>query len=206
MCTVDNRISEINSIDRYSLHNKTERLVNTNTGEVIELYEGDRLHIVRKNTAEYLKSLRESDKTMEQKMWEKGYVRFEPNEDFTKLFNKEFEAVARELDGNATSLLIMMIPYAGYGSNVLFKKNNRDKVRLNDIVCDISPFSSKTTYKALEELKDKNVIVECSDIDGNRQYVVNPYIYFKGLYINKTVMDLFGGYKKKYLEKKKVQK
>ena len=174
-----------------------KRIVDVLTGEYYDIKPGQKIRVVDDRTEEYLKSLSDWKQKKEKVMHDKGYVRFEPNEHFTKIFDKEFEALSKEMSGTAMSLLILLLPYSRIGSNILYTHNNRKKVDKQYIIKRISPYSYNTTVGALEELKDLVAIVEASDVDGDKQYVMNPYLYFKGGYINKTILGLFNRYKKR---------
>ena len=172
-------------------------IYNIETGEIIVPKAGQKVQIVDARTEEYLKSLSDWKQKKEKVMYDKNYVSFEPNEHFTKVFDKEFEAVSKEMSGTAMTTLMLLLPYARLGSNVLFTLNNKNKIDKKYILDRISPYSYHTTVNALNELIDLVAIIEASDEDNNSQYIINPYIYFKGKYINKTILDLFSNYKRR---------
>jgi len=172
-------------------------IINYATGEVTFVPEGSRIEIVTPNTMEYLKTLSDYQKSGEQKLIEKGYVPFRPDKNHVKVFTREFNAINDELSSGAVALLMLLMPYARMGSNVLFSLNNKIKLNQEYIIDNISPFSRQKTIEVMQEMKRLVVVVEASDMGRSKQYVMNPYIYFKGKYINKTILDLFSRYKKR---------
>jgi len=172
-------------------------IINLTTGEITVPNEHQKIRIVNDKTIEYLSSLSDRTHKLEKTKNDDGMTRFEPNTKFTKIFDKEFEAISKEMSGTAMNVLMMLIPYAALGSNILISLNNKKKLDKKYILDNISPYSYNTTVNALNELKDLVAIVEASDKDDGIQYIMNPYIYFKGGYINKTILGLFSNYKRR---------
>jgi len=172
-------------------------IMDSETGETKYVPEGTKIKLVTPSTIEYLQTLSEYQKTGEQRLYEKGFVPFKPSKNHVKVFTKEFKLISEELSGGGVALLMLLMPYARMGSNILFTLNEKYKVDRNYIMANISPFGRNKTLDIINELKRLVVIVEASDMGNTKQYVINPYIYFKGKYINKTILGLFNKYKKR---------
>ena len=95
-----------------------------------------------------------------------------------------------ELSLNEKAFLISIAPYVGY-DNVLKLSNNK-KIGAKDLV-SISGLSRASVFRVLNSL-DKKCIIKKIKEAKNTIYVVNPWVFHRGLYINDTLKDLFGNY------------
>lgn len=171
------------------------RIIYTETGEYDDVYEGDYLKHIPKNSREAIASKAFQKLEFESNMDKTGYIKFNAGK-FMKVFTDEFISVMQEMEPNEIALMFILSEYMEVGSNVLVKKNNKSKIRMKDIL-RISKMSQAATYKAMKGLLDKLLIVQCTDIDGQEQFVLNPYILIKGGWLNKTVKRLFDGYQRR---------
>ncbi len=174
------------------------------SGIEIPVIDGDYLRYIPKKSKEAIASKAFQKLNREVNMDLSGFGKFDSGM-FMKVFTDEFAAVMKEMQPNEIALMFILSEYMEVGSNVLVKKNNKSKVRMKDVV-RYSKMSQATAYKAMKGLLDKLLVIKCTDIDGQEQFVVNPYIMIKGGWLNKTIKRLFDGYelKSKRIENKKV--
>jgi hypothetical protein len=175
------------------------RYIDTNTGIYRDVYEGDYFKHIPKGSAEAIASKAFQKLNSEVNMDLSGLGKFNAGM-FMKVFTDEFAAVMKEMQPNEIALMFILSEYMEVGSNVLVKKNNKSKVRMKDVI-RYSKMSQATAYKAVKGLLDKLLIIKCTDIDGQEQFVVNPYIMIKGGWLNKTIKRLFEGYQRRALQK-----
>lgn len=171
------------------------RIIFTNTGEYKDVYEGDYFKHIPKGSAEAMANKACKRQEFKVNMDKGGFSEFDAGK-FMKVFTEEFVSVMQDMHPNEIALMFILSEYMEVGSNVLVKKNNKSKVRMKDIV-RYSKMSQAATYKAMKGLLEKLLVVQCTDIDGQEQFVVNPYIMIKGGWLNKTIKRLFDGYQRR---------
>lgn len=177
-----------------------KQYIDIETGEIIEgilvenVKEGEFVRKYTRPSIKYLQEKATNELTEYEKMIAKGYIPFKCNSSFGKLFKKEFKEICKELNSNEVLLLVNLIPYAAIGSNILYK-NTRKKMDMKDII-EANSLGYNATYNAMRVLRNKLLIIKADD-KKKFQYILNPYIYFNGRYINKTIFDLFSNYKKR---------
>lgn len=177
---------------------QTARIIYTETGEYVDVFEGDYLRHIPKDSKEAIASKACKRQEFNVNMDQSGFSKFDAGK-FMKVFTEEFCEVMKEMQPNEIALIFILSEYMEVGSNVLVKKNNKSKVRMKDIL-RYSKMKPSVAYKAMKGLLDRLLIVQCTDIDGQEQFVINPYIMIKGGWLNKTVKRLFDGYVRKTKE------
>lgn len=137
------------------------------TGEVIPIYEGDKVSITRRETIDYLKSTIEINK----------------NKEFVMSFNIPFRTLAKlNLKSNEYDILMVMLSFLGWGYNYsgyVVKIQNRkpyDFMNGEDIRkytnCDKPTFS-----KAIKSLEKKEIIkIEKAKVGRGNNFIINPFI------------------------------
>lgn len=137
------------------------------TGEVIPIYEGDKISITRRETIDYLKSTIEINK----------------NKEFVMSFNIPFRTLAKlNLKSNEYDILMVMLSFLGWGyyySGYAVKIQNRkpyDFMNGEDIRkytnCDKPTFS-----KAIKSLEKKEIIkIEKAKVGRGNNFIINPFI------------------------------
>ena len=137
------------------------------TGEVIPIYEGDKVSITRRETIDYLKNTIEINK----------------NKEFVMSFNIPFRTLAKlNLKSNEYDILMVMISCLGWGYNYsgyVVKIQNRkpyDFMNGEDIRkytnCDKPTFS-----KAIKILEKKEIIkIEKAKVGRGNNFIINPFI------------------------------
>lgn len=137
------------------------------TGEVIPIYEGDKVSITRRETIDYLKSTIEINK----------------NKEFVMSFNIPFRTLAKlNLKSNEYDILMVMLSFLGWGydySGYVVKIQNRkpyDFMNGEDIRkytnCDKPTFS-----KAIKSLEKKEIIkIEKAKFGRGNNFIINPFL------------------------------
>ena len=149
------------------------RLLDADTGEVIEFYEGDR--IIRESS---IKKIDENEK-LDIKHFFMGNI-------------EELILLLPELSMSEKGLLISLIPYVGYHDCCLKFKNGRE-LNTNNIL-EISNINKKTVHSIVNSLLKKDIIYKGKN-SNNRQYFVNPWLFNKGVVTNKVLKTMFKNYK-----------
>lgn len=170
-------------------------LINNATGEFIEIKKGDYFKHIPASALSHVRNREINKKRTEENFTNCGLDKFNPGM-FTKIFTSEFEANMPNMTTNEIALMMLLSEYMEVGSNILMKKNHKNKIRMDDII-HISKMSRSIAYKAMQGLIDKILIIKCTDTDGKEQFVMNPYIMLKGGWLNKTIRRLFDGYVRK---------
>lgn len=170
----------------------TRVLTDVETGEAIELHEGD--YIYRRNP-------RDSYFELISKM--------EPNEvkhihlagEYTKAYDFGMSMLANEnsIKANEYRMILLLLPYIKPNSGLCEFKNHRS-ITLKWIADKMSmqQCSAKTI---LLSLKNRGII-HYGGSGQEKTIFMNPYLFFNGRYINKTLEDMFKKtkYYKAYME------
>lgn len=158
-------------------------LVDSRTGEITnELYEGDRHRIIRKKQIDY--SSKNEDTIEEDKMYEFGQ-----DTKFSMLSSFSAKQLA---DENLTSaqyrVMLLMISNTNYKSGLIAFGNN--KPMTSEWITKALKINKKTTDSCLRVLRDKGIINQ-STTNNKTKYFFNPYIQYRGRWINKTLYEMF---------------
>lgn len=152
---------------------------------LVEVFEGDR--IVRAEQTEFLQ---------EHEVWK-------PKENFVKVYDSGIDSIldnisdkdACKLSGMDCKLLLKLIRYISYESGMLTKtgKNDSRYALTNEDIGNMTGTRKQTVIKSM------NNLVELSILSRNKygrqyQYYANPYIFFRGKYINKMLKNMFKKY------------
>lgn len=122
-----------------------------------------------------------------------GNVLWKPEDEFIKIFPDELNRIAFNLTGAETLTLIRLLGYIDFESGML-KKLDKTPLINSDII-KITSFSKVTVIDIMENLVLKRIFSR-NKVGRTYQYFANPYIFFKGKYINKTLIDMFKDYRK----------
>ena len=155
----------------------------------VDLFEGDK--VVRAKQSEYM---------VDKEIWK-------PDVNFVKLYDSGVDSIfdnlsekeAGTLTGNDCKLLLKLIKYISYENGMLTKtgKNDSRYALINEDISKLTNINKRSVEKSMKKL------VELSIFSRNKygkcyQYYANPYIFFRGRFINKMLKDMF----KKYAVKK----
>ena len=121
---------------------------------------------------------------------DRGFIHFKPTR-FTNMNDEEILLLALELNINERAFLFSLCPYVGYDNYL--KLHNNKKMTVNDIVF-VTGFSQASVYRLLKSLDDKCIIKKIKTAK-NTVYVLNPWVFHKGAYINQNLVKVFGDYK-----------
>lgn len=122
-----------------------------------------------------------------------GKVLWQPDERFVKVFPDEIAKAATNLSGTETIIMLLLMRHISYESGMLTKGGGYPLAQ-NDIVT-LTGYNKKTVIYAMDKLVKKKMFAR-NKVGNLYQYFANPYIFFRGKYINKTLIDMF----KTYLE------
>lgn len=137
------------------------------TGEVIPIYEGDKVSITRRETIDYLKNTIEINK----------------NKEFVMSFNIPFRTLAKlNLKSNEYDILMVMLSFLGWGydySGYVVKIQNRkpyDFMNGEDIR-KYTNCAKPTFSKAIKSLEKKEIIkIEKAKVGRGNNFIINPFI------------------------------
>lgn len=156
-------------------------VIDAETGAISDgMFEGD--WIFRKKQREYLE--KNSDEI------ENGRIyNFGQDEKFSMLSSYSAKQLANEkLTGAEYRMLLLMISNTNYKSGLVTLGNNHD-ITVEWLTKTLK-ISKKTTENCLKTLIDRGIIAQ--NITNHRtQFFFNPYIQYKGRWINKTLYDMF---------------
>lgn len=151
-------------------------ILDTETGEIIdEIKEGDRIR--RKEQDQYYKDKVE-------------LINMDSNGEFVKLFNKTMAELGREeLTANEYNICLQLLNYIEYESGILKYSNNGRALNNNDIT-HITGICYKGVERAMQTLVTKK-IYGVHKTGRENTYTVNPFIFMKGRYVNKTLYNFY---------------
>ena len=151
-------------------------VVDTETGEFLdEIKEGDRIR--RKSQDDYYKRKNE-------------LIDMVDNGNFIKIFNKTMAMLGGEnLTANEYQICLQLLNYIEYESGIIKYANTGKQLNSQDI-SDITGICYKGVVRAMQTLVSKK-IYGVHKTGKENCYTVNPFIFMKGRYINKTLYDFY---------------
>ncbi|MDD4429568.1 MAG: hypothetical protein PHG64_14435 [Paludibacter sp.] len=158
-------------------------IIDGNTGEIAnEVYKGDRLNISRKKQISYYQ------KNVEEIEKDKLYT-FGQDKKYSLLSEYSARQLADEkLTSTEYRVLLLMISNTNYKSGLIAFDNN--KVITKSWVAKTLNISSRTADTAIKTLVDSGIIAE-NNTNFKTKYFFNPFIQYKGRWINKTLYEMF---------------
>ena len=158
-------------------------MIDAETGEKVnELFPGDKYRIIRKSQIEYAK--KNKDELEKQRIY-----KFGQDERFSMLSSFSAKQLANEkLTGAEYRVLLIMISNTNYKSGLVTLGNNHDITV--DWLSKALKISKNTTDSCIKTLVDRGIIAR-NTTNHRTQYFFNPYIQYKGAWINKTLYDMF---------------
>lgn len=121
-----------------------------------------------------------------------GHVIWKPEDDFIKVYPEELNRISFKLSGAETLTLLKLLPFIDYQSGML--KKDKKPLITKDVIA-LTGFSKVTVIGIMEKLVDERILSK-NRVGRTFEFFVNPYIFFKGKYINHTLIDMFKDYKK----------
>lgn len=104
---------------------------------------------------------------------------------------EELELIMKELDVYEKAFILSIAPYIGYDDCCLKDKNNR-KMKFDKLV-EVSGMSRGKLSYVINSLIAKQIIHKSKNC-GNVEYVVNPWLIYKGTKIDRGLKRIFGDY------------
>lgn len=124
---------------------------------------------------------------------ESNKIIWKPEDEFIKIFPDELNRIAFKISGAETLTMLRLLSFIDYESGMI-KKPDKTPLLTSDII-SMTKFSKVTVIDIMENLVCERIFSR-NKVGRMYQYFANPYIFFKGKYINKTLMDMFKDYKK----------
>lgn len=158
-------------------------VIDGETGEIRDrFYQGDEVRIKRKEQVEYYqKSKKEIEK-------DKVY-NFGQDRKFSMLSEYAAKQLADEkLTAAEYRVLLLMISHTHYKSGLIAYGNNQFITK--EWITKKLGISAKTTDYAVKTLIDRGIIAQ-NTTNHKTKYFFNPYIQYKGRWINKTLYEMF---------------
>lgn len=129
----------------------------------------------------------------------KDKVLWKPDKKFVKVFPEELSSVVLTLDeegkrlsGAELAIIIILMCYISYESGMLTKGGGN---QLNHADIErLTGFNKMTIVKSMDRLVRKKIFSR-NKVGKKYQYFANPYIFFRGRFINATLVDMFEDYK-----------
>lgn len=125
-------------------------------------------------------------------------LKWNENEPYVKMFKKQFSSLAFELSPSELIIALILTEYISYETG-LIKKRSGAPITMQDIE-ELTGFSKKTVIKSMQKLISKKILFRGRTGNSENdpyQFYANPHIFFRGRYINPTLIAMFKDYKKK---------
>jgi hypothetical protein len=122
-----------------------------------------------------------------------GNTVWTPEEDFIKIYPDALNKISFRLSGSETLTLFKLIPHINYQSGMLMREK---RPLISKDIIELTGFSKVTVISIVERLVEERILAK-TRVGRTYEFFVNPYIFFKGKYINHTLLDMFKDYKKK---------
>lgn len=122
-----------------------------------------------------------------------GNTVWTPEEDFIKIYPDALNKISFRLSGSETLTLFKLIPHINYQSGMLVREK---RPLISKDIIELTGFSKVTVIAIVERLVEERILAK-TRVGRTYEFFVNPYIFFKGKYINHTLLDMFKDYKKK---------
>jgi hypothetical protein len=151
-------------------------IINTDTGEIIDyVNEGDT--IFRKESKDFLLG--------------KAKIKYDS---FGIYDDAELQALSEELDVFTFGVIAKLMCHLKYESNMLAYKNGKPITA--EGMAKMLKISRAKTYSVISKLIDLDVICKVKNSREN-QYYMNPFLAYRGKYVQKVLSDMFRNYKRR---------
>ena len=121
---------------------------------------------------------------------------FNQDRSFIKLFTSQLKKLKNKITQTETMIVLDLIHHISYESGMLSKTGkNDDRYPLtNADIIKLTEFSECVVIKSMIHLVSVGVFAR-TKAGKNFIYFANPYIFCKGIRINKTLVDMFKKFK-----------
>ena len=113
---------------------------------------------------------------------------WKPERVFVKLYPDAYDALCNICTLAEIQFIGRISRYISYKSGLLKQENG--KAVTAELIAGEWNYDKSNVYKYIRSLNKKNLICICKN-EGEIQYYINPYIFFKGEYINATLTAMF---------------
>lgn len=115
-----------------------------------------------------------------------------PEDDFIKLYPDALSKISMRLTGAEALTIIRLLPFIDYQSGLL--KIDKRPLIIKDIMA-MTGYSKVTVIGIMDKFHSEQIIlkVKCG---RTMEFYANPYIFFKGKYINQSLAEKFSNYSK----------
>lgn len=166
--------------------------VDTVTGEEKPVYQGDKFNIIRGNSIDAAKRKKEREKSL--------IHGFNSDKTFVKIYDDAIPVLQKRLTPPEFKLVICLASYVNF-EDCIIRKNTRinaDPLSLKDI-CTMFDYKYDYGRKIIRSLINKGIIAKVNvgsiyeeySQDNSEVYLINPFIYFRGVNVNRTVVEIF---------------
>jgi hypothetical protein len=115
-------------------------------------------------------------------------MKFDTGEKFLKIYLNNIKKLYKHLSSSEIKLFYLLTNYISYKTCEL--KNNNGTYLSAKQLSKFMNISIQMIYVTINKLIKKEIILKQKH--GKKSiYIMNPFICFKGLYINKSVYELF---------------
>jgi len=129
---------------------------------------------------------------------EQDRILWKPDKKFVKVFPDELANVVLALDeegkrlsGAELAITMLLIGHISYDSGMLTKGGGNQLTHAD--IERITGFNKMTVVKSMDKLVKKKVFSR-NKVGNRYQYFANPYIFFRGRFVNATLVDMFKSY------------
>lgn len=118
-----------------------------------------------------------------------------PEDNFVKVFPQELLNISKRLSGLEMGVLLYLVPFISYQTGMLTMGRTSGIRPINQTdITGLTQLSNKTVSDIMEGLVKKRILSR-NKVGRSYQYFANPYVFFKGQYINKTLKAMFETYR-----------
>lgn len=149
--------------------------------------------VVSEETGEITNTLEDGDRIVKKKSVEalQDQLKME-YKDFAVLNTEELNLLMQELSMYEMVALFRLLPYVKYSSCLLAYKNGRG-IGTEDIP-KLVGISRNKTYEVVEDLIKRDILYKGKN-SREVQYFINPWIIYRGKFVNKVLQDMFQNYR-----------
>jgi hypothetical protein len=121
-----------------------------------------------------------------------GHVVWQPENDFVKIYPDALNRISFRLSGAEAMTLMRLVPFIDYQSGML-KKEKRPLITKD--VIEMTGYSKVTVIGIMDKLVSERILAK-TRVGRTFEFFANPYIFFKGKFINNTLIDMFKDYRR----------
>lgn len=160
-------------------------LIDSSTGELLnEYYQGDQLSVRRKEQQDYINT---------------RIIDFNREKTFVKIYDEVVPLLEKYLTLPEFKFAICLTPHVSFEDCIIRKTmDRRSKILSIKELAEIHEYKYDYAKKLMSSLQHKGVVgkhesgnILYEDVPNQIVFTVNPYIYFRGNDINKTIYGFY---------------